>query len=62
MTECSKVLPQAKPGAFNPPDQSYINQWLQTTKHSDTIANALLDGTLLSDLLSIVTELLSLLR
>lgn len=62
MTECTKVLPQAKPGPFNPPDQWYIDQWLQTTKQISTIAQALMDGTLLTDLLSVITGLLGLLR
>lgn len=62
LTECSKALPPASPGPFNPPDQSYLNMWLQTTAQSQPVAQALMSGNLLSALQSIISGLLGLLH
>lgn len=61
LTECSKALPPATPGPFNPPDQSYLNMWLQTSAQSQPVAQAMMNGKLLSALKSIILGLLGLL-
>lgn len=63
LVECSKVLPQATTGSFNPPDQSYVDMWMQTTAQTPSVAQALMNGDLLSSLLeTLISTLLGLLR
>lgn len=62
LVECSKVLPQAT-GSFTPPDQSYIDMWVQTTAQTPSVAQALMNGDLLSSVLeALISGLLGLLR
>lgn len=58
LTECSKALPAASPGPYNPPDQAYLNSWMQTTTNSQPVAQALMNGDFLSGLKSIISGLL----
>lgn len=61
LTECTKVLP-GRTGAYNAPDQSNLDKWLNTADQSPTakkISNALHDGaSLLGWLINLVNGIL----
>lgn len=48
LTECTKVLPPST-GWFTASDQKDVDRWVQTTKNYKEIAQALLDGELITN-------------
>jgi hypothetical protein len=61
LKECSKVLPLARKG-FTAPDQDLLDKWLNTTEINKAVADAVLDGDLLTGLKSVIEKLKKVLR
>jgi len=45
LTECTEVLPLAR-SAFVAPDQEVMDRWLNSTEHSEGVADAVFNGDL----------------
>lgn len=56
LEECSKVLPPAK-GSFAAADQDLVDAWLDSTEVVEEVADAVLDGDLLTGLRGVVETL-----
>jgi hypothetical protein len=61
MTDCTRVLPYARPN-FKAIDQDLLDKWLNSTEVNKKVADAVLNGDILTGLKAIIQALKSKIR